>query len=584
MVNAGPPDDLGDLTPVLDEVARSRGLTRFEEIGRGGMGVVVKAWDDITARWVAVKIFSRHGVGRDMGLQRFRKEIRLLASIHHPAIISVYYAGKAGDDVAYFVMEYVDGPNLATLISRRQEEGRPFTVDETVTLLRPVAAALDHLHSLTPPVFHRDIKPANIIVRPVRDGVDAGVLTDFGISLSAEDTRVTSEGMVVGTDHYLAPELFSSDPDTGTRPDRASDIYAFAAVVAEMLTLRTVKSTMSEPAWRFARGVPTYRAGDLAPEDAGRVAVVNRAVADALHPDPARRTRSASAVIDAVAGRRGEGDDGDPARVGAGRARAAGVSPGVRRPGGDGGGEGAGPPRDRTAWPEPRRVDPGRAEPRRADSGRPEPRRAEPRVPGTVETLALPVAGAAGAPAAPGAVSAPGALSAPGTPGAPGGPDRGRVPRGTRRRRRRGVAVLAAVLGVALVASGGLAGYAFVLRPPWPAEDRAVVDAFPGIVPDRVNGTGWAGLTCRPATPEPGQRAKISCSGPSRAVALAEYDDASRRDDAVVLADPQRLSNGRCEVDSGTVGESGDVGVLPRGGAGTGSRSCSPATGRHRGR
>ncbi|MFE1537664.1 serine/threonine-protein kinase, partial [Corynebacterium bovis] len=286
MVNAGPPDDLGDLTPVLDEVARSRGLTRFEEIGRGGMGVVVKAWDDITARWVAVKIFSRHGVGRDMGLQRFRKEIRLLASIHHPAIISVYYAGKAGDDVAYFVMEYVDGPNLATLISRRQEEGRPFTVDETVTLLRPVAAALDHLHSLTPPVFHRDIKPANIIVRPVRDGVDAGVLTDFGISLSAEDTRVTSEGMVVGTDHYLAPELFSSDPDTGTRPDRASDIYAFAAVVAEMLTLRTVKSTMSEPAWRFARGVPTYRAGDLAPEDAGRVAVVNRAVADALHPDP----------------------------------------------------------------------------------------------------------------------------------------------------------------------------------------------------------------------------------------------------------------------------------------------------------
>ncbi|MFE1514780.1 serine/threonine protein kinase, partial [Corynebacterium bovis] len=76
----------------------------------------------------------------------------------------------------------------------------------------------------------------------------------------------------------------------------------------------------------------------------------------------------------------------------------------------------------------------------------------------------------------------------------------------------------------------------------------------------------WAGLTCRPATPEPGQRAKINCSGPSRAVALAEYDDASRRDDAVVLADPQRLSNGRCEVDSGTVGESGDVGVLPRGG------------------
>lgn len=276
-------------------------LTELTQIGKGGMGRVYRARDRDLNRWVAVKVLESAGASPD-SLQRFRQESRILGQLRHPAIVSVHSARTSPEGVAYFVMDYVEGGDLGALIASRRTSGGPFTVAETVELLRPVADALDTIHRMRPQVIHRDVKPANILVpdRAHRDSAwNVPLLTDFGISLTQDETRLTSAGFLIGTDRYMAPEQFRS-VQGGPVPGASVDLYAFALIIFEMLTLRPLRETMSQEAWRFARRFPEVPPHALAAQEQGRAREIIGVLARALADDPLQRYSCAQEILSAL--------------------------------------------------------------------------------------------------------------------------------------------------------------------------------------------------------------------------------------------------------------------------------------------
>ena len=165
------------------------------EIGRGGMGTVYKGYDQMLDRYVAVKILAPHLVWEKEFVERFLREARAAARLKHPHIVTIHDVGQEGGWY-YFVMEYLEGETLTDLIRRRG----PLPPDEVLSILRPLAEALDYAHHRG--LVHRDVKPANIIV-----GSEGQVtLTDFGIARATQETRLTATGTVVGTPEYMSPE------------------------------------------------------------------------------------------------------------------------------------------------------------------------------------------------------------------------------------------------------------------------------------------------------------------------------------------------------------------------------------------
>jgi len=198
-------------------------------IGAGGMGEVYKARDTRLDRTVAVKILSDQIARREDLCTRFEREARAVASLHHPNICTLYDIGNQ-DGTAYMVMEFMEGETLAARI----EQGA-LPLDQAIPIAVQIADALDRAHRAG--VTHRDVKPQNIML--TRDG--AKVL-DFGLAKSsskagpADETLtkgLTAEGTLLGTPQYLAPEQFE-----GSEADARSDIWAFGAVLYEMVTGR----------------------------------------------------------------------------------------------------------------------------------------------------------------------------------------------------------------------------------------------------------------------------------------------------------------------------------------------------------
>lgn len=197
-------------------------------MGRGGMADVVQADDHVLGRSVAVKIF-RHGEPPDTA-QRIDAEIRTLASLSHPGLVTLYDAGTAldagGVPVPYLVMELVDGPTLSAY-----RQGRPMDGAHVARIGCELAEALAYIHDQG--VVHRDIKPANILVAQSPDvGVgQCAKLADFGIARIVDAERLTEHGTTVGTAHYLSPEQA-----TGTSAGPPTDIYTLGLVLIECLT------------------------------------------------------------------------------------------------------------------------------------------------------------------------------------------------------------------------------------------------------------------------------------------------------------------------------------------------------------
>lgn len=202
------------------------------ELGRGGMGVIYRAHDTVLDRPVALKVLTQAGLGTE-GRNRLLREARAAARLNHPNIVSIYDAGET-DGLAYIVMELVEGGSLY--------QRWPFTLPDVLVIARQVCDALDHAHNNG--IVHRDLKLENILLQETPSPapgekaaslpgvrVDLRVkLTDFGLARSLA-SRVTTEGALVGTVFYLAPEQALGQPVDGR-----ADLYALGVVLYELTT------------------------------------------------------------------------------------------------------------------------------------------------------------------------------------------------------------------------------------------------------------------------------------------------------------------------------------------------------------
>ena len=192
-----------------------------EELGRGGMGVVYRAYQPSLNRHVAIKVLPPQLVFDQQSVDRFRREARAAAGLRHPNIVVIYDVGQE-QGIHFIAMEYLEGRTLKEVI---EEEGR-LHPQRASQIVEQVAAALDYAHQRG--LVHRDVKPANIFVGPG----DHVTLTDFGIARAAFETQqLTRQGVLMGTPEYMAPEQAS-----GGEVDERTDLYALGVVLYQMLT------------------------------------------------------------------------------------------------------------------------------------------------------------------------------------------------------------------------------------------------------------------------------------------------------------------------------------------------------------
>jgi tRNA A-37 threonylcarbamoyl transferase component Bud32 len=190
------------------------------ELGRGGMATVYRAFDPISNREVAIKILPRELLNNLVTRARFKRELKLIASLEHPAIVPVYDVGGEDDHQPFFVMRYMAGGSLSEMIKK----GR-FSLRDAALIIERLASALDHAHSKG--IIHRDIKPDNVLF----DSSHNPYLSDFGVAKFTE-TMVSNTGReVIGTPAYISPEQA-----LGENVDHRADIYGLGAMLYEMLT------------------------------------------------------------------------------------------------------------------------------------------------------------------------------------------------------------------------------------------------------------------------------------------------------------------------------------------------------------
>ena len=243
-------------------------------VGRGGMGVVYRAYDLALERPVALKILAPELAEDERFRERFLRESRLAASIDHPNIVPVYDAGEVAGEL-YIAMRYVDGAELKQLLA----DG-PLPEGAGVAIAAQIAAALDAAHARG--LVHRDVKPSNVLVT-----ADGHVyLADFGLTRRLSDQAAGFEaGLSLGTPAYVAPEQIE-----GKEVDGRADQYSLACLLHECLTGVTPFARSTEAAVLFAH------LEEVPPAPPGLEQVLPRA----LDKDPARRYATCAELIDAA--------------------------------------------------------------------------------------------------------------------------------------------------------------------------------------------------------------------------------------------------------------------------------------------
>ena len=258
-------------------------------LGEGGFAAVFRVREKALARDVAVKVLDLGQTPSPALAERFVREARTSAQLEHPNIVPIYKVGGYKNQVLYIVMRCLEGPSLRHLL----ETEHRLAVRDAARIASQVSDALGHAHQQG--IVHRDVKPDNILL----DHDGHVVVTDFGIAKAAHDaqegtvSQLTTEGMVVGTPHYMSPEQA-----TGERVDARSDIYSLGIVLYQMLAGAppfdgdSAQSILMKQA--TAEPVPIRRLrADVPP---GLAAVIDRTLAK----DPAERFQTAAELSQAI--------------------------------------------------------------------------------------------------------------------------------------------------------------------------------------------------------------------------------------------------------------------------------------------
>ena len=195
-------------------------------LGRGGMGVVLEAFDSKLQRHVAIKVLDPEVAEDELGRQRFCREARSAASVTHENVVAVHQVEKVPEKgIAFLVMQLISGETLEQRITREKK----LPINEIVRISMEAARGLSAAHAQG--LIHRDVKPGNILLEPPTNRVK---LTDFGLARITEDVKLTRTGYVSGTPLYMAPEQA-----LGAEPDPRSDLFSLGAVMYEMAAGQT---------------------------------------------------------------------------------------------------------------------------------------------------------------------------------------------------------------------------------------------------------------------------------------------------------------------------------------------------------
>jgi serine/threonine-protein kinase len=197
------------------------------KLGRGGMGEVWLAEDRKLGRRVAVKLMSGDATMNPGASARFEREIRATIGLRHPHTVRIYDHGVTVTGSRYYVMELLEGRNLAELM---EDEGA-LKPTRAVELVRQAASALSEAHEHG--IVHRDVKPRNFVVVSAGGQRDFLKVLDFGLAIGSDDLSLTADGICAGSPGYVSPEVI-----TGEAADARSDIYALGCVLYTLLTGR----------------------------------------------------------------------------------------------------------------------------------------------------------------------------------------------------------------------------------------------------------------------------------------------------------------------------------------------------------
>ncbi len=195
----------------------------LEEVGRGGMGVVLKALDPGLHRVVAIKVLAPQLAVSGTARKRFTREARAAAAVGHENVVTIH-AVEEFKGLPYLVMQYVAGPS----VQQRLADGGPLPVAEILRIGFQTAAGLAAAHAQG--LIHRDVKPANILLE---NGVERVKLTDFSLARAIDDASVTQTGVVTGTPPYMAPEQARGEP-----LDHRADLFSLGSVLYALCTGR----------------------------------------------------------------------------------------------------------------------------------------------------------------------------------------------------------------------------------------------------------------------------------------------------------------------------------------------------------